>query len=146
MTDTEVRGPALAGWKPTPLPHDDVPAGFHVPYTIKPATCGFGVGLFAVCDIPKGTLLWKYRGGPQGTPGVNVWTFDGDAASRARLAELTPEEQIDWLEHVYLFEASGGECGERVAAPSSFRMSRYDSTVSIYAGHTSAGQGQRDSG
>ena len=106
----DLRGPKLDGWAPTPLPHDDVPAGFHVPYTVKPATCGFGVGLFAVCDIPKGTLLWKYRGGLQGTPGVNVWTFDGDAASRARLAELTRDQQVRRYRLCGLLPRSAGFC------------------------------------
>lgn len=106
----DLRGPPASGWSPTPLPHDDrLPAGFHVPYSVGPATCGFGVGLFAACDVPAETLLWKFKGGRQGAAGVNVWQFPSEAEARARLAELTPEGKVQWLEHVYLYEGAVNE-------------------------------------
>ena len=85
-----------ASWQPTPTPHTDAPAGFHVPYEVKDTA--YGKGLFAVTDIPAGTLMWKYISGPKGTPGVNVYSFANEAEARARLAELSPEAAAYWMD------------------------------------------------
>lgn len=90
-------------WSPKALPHDDSCApGFHVGYEVR--DCEFGKGLFATHFIPSGTLLWKYKSAPKGAPGVNVWSYTCDAEVRARLAELTPERQQFFMDHVYCFE------------------------------------------
>lgn len=97
----------LASWAPTLLPHDDqsVDAGFHVHYEKK--ACAFGEGLFAKHFIPKGTLLWKCKAGPPGTPGVNVFSFEPtEEAARARLKELPEEQRAYWVDHIYICEGS----------------------------------------
>jgi hypothetical protein len=58
----------MAGWKPTPTPHAHVRAGHHVPYEVR--DCTYGKGLFALCDIPAGTLLWKNVAGREGDAGA----------------------------------------------------------------------------
>ena len=61
-------GDAARRWAATPTPHTHVRAGFHVPYEVRDSR--FGKGLFALCDIPAGTLLWKIVGGKEGEPGA----------------------------------------------------------------------------
>ena len=94
---------------PTPAPHHDtIAAGFHAPYEVK--DCEYGRGLFAAVDIPKGTLIWKYRGGKPGTPGINVAQYHNEAEGLARLVELgTEEARLFWLDHVYGFNGSVNE-------------------------------------
>ncbi len=107
MADSSA-APTTVAWAggagPRALPHDDAscPAGFHVGYEVR--ACEFGAGLFATHAIPAGTLLWKYKSGPKGAPGVNVYSYTNEAEVRARLAELTPERQQFFMDHVYCFE------------------------------------------
>ena len=95
-------------WKPTPLPHDDTcRAGFHVGYRVGESK--YGKGLFATHFIPKGTLLWKYRCGPPGSSGVNVWCYSNEAETRQRIGHLTPGEATFFMDHVYAFEGKLNE-------------------------------------
>ena len=100
---------ASSGWTPTPPPHTgrSVAAGFHIPYEVQDTA--YGKGLFALVDIPAGTLLWKCTTGPKGTPGVNVYSFSNEEQARARLAELTREEAAYWMDHVYMFDGKLNE-------------------------------------
>lgn len=98
---------ANASWAPTPPPHHDVAPGFHVGYEVRETR--FGKGLFAAHDIPSGTLLWKCSPGTAAGPGVNVLSFRGEAATRARLAELPESERAFWVDHVYVFSGSLNE-------------------------------------
>ena len=98
----------MAAWAPTPLPHDDsIPSGFHIGYRVGDSA--FGKGLFATHFIPAGTLMWKYRCGPRGAPGVNVWSYANEAETRARLAELAPAEAEFFMDHVYAFDGKLNE-------------------------------------
>jgi len=69
----------------------------------------FGKGLFATAFIPKGTLIWKYVSGPQGTPGANVYSYKTEEEARARLAQLSPEAAAFWMDHVYQFDGKLNE-------------------------------------
>jgi hypothetical protein len=52
--------------------------------------------VYAKQFIPANALIWKFA------PGVNVRTFDDEAAVRAHLASLsTDEERYFFLSHVY---------------------------------------------
>jgi hypothetical protein len=96
--------PDTTPWSPTPLPHtsSSVKSGFHVRYQIKPAE--FGKGLYAVDDIPSGTLMWKYSPGKRDEPNVNVIVYTNEAEVRARLQEIaTADERRFWIDHVYMF-------------------------------------------
>lgn len=96
-----------ASWTPTPTPHHAVRAGFHVGYAVRDGP--FGQGLFATHDIPSGTLLWKYRRGARGDAAANVLAVRSEAEARERLKELTPEQQVYWMDHVYMFEGALNE-------------------------------------
>jgi hypothetical protein len=54
----------------------------------------FGKGLFALEDIPKGTLLWKFEEGKS----VRLWTKD---TILQRLEGLSKEEATFVLVHMY---------------------------------------------
>jgi len=101
----EMADSAAPAFKPVPLPHDSTVApGFHVPYAARESP--FGLGLFAVCDIPAGTLLWKYSA----APGGNVLSFRTEAEARERLRALaTHEERVFWMDHVYMFDGKLNE-------------------------------------
>lgn len=93
---------AASSWSPTPPPHKDVRAGFHVGYVVRQGA--YGNGLFAAHAIPSGTLLWKYRRGARGDASANVLAVRTESEARARLQELTQEERVYWMDHVYMFD------------------------------------------
>jgi SET domain-containing protein len=100
----------MSEWSPTPLPHNgsSVSAGFHVRYEVRDST--YGKGLFALHDIPNGTLLWKYAPGAKGAKDVNVISFKTEDEARARLHELPSQEaRAFWMDHVYMFDGKLNE-------------------------------------
>ena len=66
-----------------------------VPYELKESQIA-GLGLFATKPVTRGTLLWKYDE-------ASVKEHD-EASFRARLEELSPEEQLPFCEHVFCWE------------------------------------------
>ena len=66
-----------------------------VPYELKESQIA-GLGLFAVKPVARGTLLWKYDGS-------SVKEHD-EASFRARIKELSPEEQLVLCEHVFCWQ------------------------------------------
>merc|ERR1719162_1996910 len=106
---------------PTPLPHTEVSVhgGFHVPYETR--TGAFGEGLFALEDIPKGALVWKFKSmlyaealkldrdpvAVASSAGWNVLTYVDEAEARARLEQIGVGQGRDgqqiWMDHVYVW-------------------------------------------
>ena len=73
-------------------------AGFRIQYEVKESSPDIGLGLFSKEFIPKGAIIWKYE------RGTNVLSYNGYEEAKARLAELSADEQKFWMEHVYLFD------------------------------------------
>eukprot|EP01010_Urceolus_cornutus_P000779 NODE_1290_length_984_cov_43.517647_g991_i0.p1 GENE.NODE_1290_length_984_cov_43.517647_g991_i0~~NODE_1290_length_984_cov_43.517647_g991_i0.p1 ORF type:complete len:182 (-),score=42.21 NODE_1290_length_984_cov_43.517647_g991_i0:382-927(-) len=90
---------AAAKWKPTPLPHQDVAPGFHVPYIVKESE--FGKGLFAATFIPANTLVWKFSSRPMDGVPPNVRVFHSRDELERRMEGLSPGETFQLLEHMY---------------------------------------------
>ena len=66
-----------------------------VPNELKKSSIA-GLGLFATAPIRRGALLWKYDEN-------SVKEYD-EAAFRARLAPLSPQEASELCEHVFTWE------------------------------------------
>jgi hypothetical protein len=91
-------------------------AGFHVDYEIKEVNADMGNGIFAKQDIPIGTLIWKFTRDSRVDPANsgeaaegNVRCYSSYEETKARLQELSPEEQKFFMEHVYLYLACANE-------------------------------------
>ena len=74
----------------------DIPAGFQVAYEVKESP--YGQGVFSKQFILKGTLIWKYK------RGTNVTSYRTVEEVRARLGQLSKEEQEFFMSHVYLYD------------------------------------------
>lgn len=98
--------PPALGWAPTPLPHgdDDIAPGFHAPVEIRPSA--HGRGLFALVDIPKGTLLWKLKACRFPSREGNVWAFSSEAEIRARIEPLKDEVASLILDHIFMSDGT----------------------------------------
>ena len=66
-----------------------------MPYELKDSPIA-GLGLFATAPIARGALLWKYDA-------TSVREYD-EAAFKARIAPLAPEEALELCEHVFGWE------------------------------------------
>ena len=68
--------------------------GIQVPYILGKSK--FGLGIFVQQDIPKGSLVWKYK------RGVNVSSFKGPKEVRAFLSTLPSKKAKGlWLDYTY---------------------------------------------
>lgn len=92
--------PSPAGWVPTPLPHLAVRHGFHAPVELRESV--HGRGLFATCDIPKNTLIWKLVPCTVPSREGNCWAYHSEAEFRARLAGCSREVCTHVLDHVFM--------------------------------------------
>lgn len=91
-------------------------AGFHVEYEVKEVSPTMGNGLFATQDIPIGTLVWKFtrdertaEDTKEKTAMGNVRCYGSYEETKARLQDLSAEDQKFFMEHVYLYNGFANE-------------------------------------